>query len=128
KVVQTPHAHDCRGESCWDLRIAGVGPVLFSTDQVFVNCSVKCLFYLRFTAGKLDDSTSVGNTIDLEAVQLEPVRNYLHVLVGGAELLAEFIGSEPLVIGGRVFVLLVVEQSAKCVLLLGAAFEDQQHA
>ena len=61
-------------------------------------------------------------------MRLQPCSDRLDVGVGGAELLAVLGGSEPLVIAGRGFVLLVVQQLAQGRLLLGAALQYQEHA
>ena len=54
---------------------------------------MKGFFYLCFSAGKFYDAAPTRNAIDLEAVRLEPSIDRLHVLISGAELGSELVGS-----------------------------------
>src|SRR6185312_530931 len=64
---------------------------------------------------------------NLKPVGLQPRRNRLYILFCGAKLLAEFLGSEPMVVKAGSTVLLLIEQILERGLLLSAAGQHQQH-
>jgi hypothetical protein len=70
--MQRVHPRHYRRQRCWNLRIAGVGPVLFSVHQEFVNRGMQRFLDLRGGAGKFDYSSSFGHLPYLEAVHLQP--------------------------------------------------------
>ena len=47
-------------QRCRDLRVAGIGPVLLSIDQVLMDGGVKRLFHLAGRAGELEDRAAFG--------------------------------------------------------------------
>ncbi len=128
KIVQRHHPRHRRRQRRRNLRVAGVGPVLLTVHQVGVDLGVEGGLNLRLHAGKFDHSASVRDAVHLEAVRLQPSGDELQVLIRRSEVNAEFIGSEPLVVIRRSFVLLVVEQGAQGMVLLRAALQHQQHA
>jgi len=124
--MQRRYSRDCRNQRRRNLRITRICPVLFAVDDVFVNRSVKRLAYLARRPRKLQYRSPFGRS-HLKAVALQPSGNCLHVGVRRAEFLAEFLRRQPLVIGRRMPVLLIVKQLAQRQLPLRTAFEHQQH-
>ena len=92
KVVERPYACDYRRKRRGYRRIARVRPVLLSAIQdVAVNLRVKRGLHLRRRARKVNDIAAMGDTIHLKAVRLKPRRDFLDILIGCAELLAELV-------------------------------------
>ena len=69
----------------------------------------------------------MSDAIYLKSARGEPVGDRLNVGVAGSKLLAKLLGSEPLVVGRGVNVLLVFKKPLEICLLLGAALENHQH-
>jgi len=110
------------------LRVARVGPVILTVYPEFVNLRSQDFPHQARCTGKLDDRAARRNLRDLEALRREPTRDCLKVGIGGAKLLPELFGSEPLVkLGGRLH-LLLVEQLPQRNFLIRPALQDQQHA
>ena len=89
-----------------------------------MNVGVKRFLHLADAAGKFDDGFACANFDILKAVSGEPLGYGLHVRIGGPELCAELLGSEPGVIIRGGFILLVVEQLAEGGFLVGAALQE----
>jgi hypothetical protein len=64
----------------------------------------------------------------LEATGGKPLSDFFDVGGGGTEAFPKLLGSEPLVIGGGIDVLLMFKETLKRGFLFGAALEDHQHA
>src|SRR5271170_791233 len=95
---------------------------------MFVDRRVEGFLDLAGGAGKFEYGAAVGYGGDLESVGLQPGGDFLDVLVGGAELLAELLWREPLMVVRRGLVLLLVEQLFERGFLLRTALQDQEHA
>jgi hypothetical protein len=110
EVVEGIDAGNNGLQDSWDLRVIDVGPVGLTAPRILMHFSVEGLADLTGGARKLDDCTAVGDNGDREAVGLKPVRNCLNVLIGGAELLAEFLRRKPFVVIRRGAVLLLAQK------------------
>src|SRR5208282_4823001 len=111
EVVQRIHSRDDRGERGRDGRIADVGQVLLSVDEVLVNRRPESLLDLSGGTGELYDGAAVADLRDLEAAGLQPVGHSGDVGIGGAELGAEFHRGQPLLITWRFLVLLIFNEA-----------------
>jgi hypothetical protein len=127
KVVQAGNACHYWGQRTGNLGITGVGPMRFAVDDVFVDRGVKGLLHHGGSAGEFDHGSAFAHLCYLEAVRLQPGSHGLNVGVSGAELLAELLGCEPLVVVRRRFVLLFVKQTQEGGVLFRAALQNQQH-
>ncbi len=88
---------------------------------------MKCVLHLANISREFD-ARAAGAHLDIgEAARGEPVGDSLDVGIGGTELFAELIGRQPLVIVGRAFVLLLIEQLAERGFLFVAALESERH-
>ena len=93
-----------------NLRISIIRPMIFALHRVSVNLSVKGLAYESRGSVELNDRLARRDVVHRESLSLKPGRHRLYVGVGGAELRAELRRGEPLVVIGRRFVLLLVDQ------------------
>ena len=107
--------------------IARVGPVLLAVDREFVDLRVQGLAHQPRRAGKLDDRAARCHTTHLKALRREPIGHGLNVRIGGAELLPKLLRGEPLVIVGRGFDLLLIQQLPQRGFLLRRALQYEQH-
>ena len=102
--------------------------MLFSADDEAVDWRAEGLRDRLRAAGELDEEAALADLCDLEALGGEPLGDGVDVGCGDAEAFTKLLGSEPLVIGGRVDVPLVFDETREGCLLFGAALEDHQHA
>src|SRR3954469_13329296 len=109
EIMQSRYSRCCRKQRRRNLRIAGIRPVLLAIDDVLVNGGMKRFLHLARRPGKLQHRSSFGST-HLKAVGLQPSCNGLHVSIAWAESLPKFLRGHPLVIAGRMLVLLIVKQ------------------
>ncbi len=101
EVVERGEAADDGRERRGNLGIVGVGVMGFAVDGVPVNLGVEGVAQLGDAARELEGALAGIDAGDREAVTAEPGFDGGDVLVGGSELGAELIGSEPLVVVGR---------------------------
>ena len=111
EIMQRRYSRYCRDQRRRNLRIAGIRPVLLAIDDVLVNGSVKRLLHLACRPGKLQHGSPFRGP-ELKAVGLQPSRNRVHIGIARAELFPKFLRGHPLVIAGRMLVLLIVKQFA----------------
>ncbi len=125
--MQRHRAGHHRRQGRGNLRVAGVGQVFHAIDYKPMNLGAEGAAHLSRVAGKFDHRAARRCAGDLEAVRLQPRRHGLYVGIGRAELLTELLRRQPLMIIGRRFALLLVEQRAQRRFLSGRALQQQKH-
>ena len=90
--MQRIHPRYDRRQRRRNLRIAGVGPVLFSVHHKLVNRSMQPFLNLGRGSGKLDHRSAFGHLADLKAMHLQPRSHSLNILIRRAELPPELLG------------------------------------
>ena len=127
EVVQrdNPLDHGCQRRR--NPRIAHVGEMHLALHVQLVDRSVEGLFDLAGRTREIDQDPVGVDLVDAEAVRLEPSGNLIDILLRHAELLAEFVGSQPLVEIGRVLVVQRVDQLVELFFLLGRALQQEEH-
>src|SRR5208337_926939 len=128
EIVQRVDSGHHWGEGGGDGGVGGVGDVLLAVDDVFVESGSKGLLYLASGAVELDDVAAIGDLSDFKPGGGQPADHGGHVGIGGAELRAEFLRRQPLMIAGGFLVLLILDEATHGRFLLIAAFQHQQHA
>ena len=107
------------------MRVAHVGDVRLALDCEVVNLGVEGALDLPGRAAEADGHAVAGDLRDGKSVAGEPVGDGLDVGLGGTELLADLVGREPLVVVGRVLVVLAGYVGVEGGLLRGIATEHQ---
>src|SRR5215471_5666833 len=102
--------------------------MLLPFHDILVNRRRKRVLYLCRSSRELDHATPSRYLADLKPMRLQPRDCDLNILIHRAEVLAEFVRREPLVVVRRAFVLLLIEQLPERPFLFGAALQHQQHA
>ena len=111
-----------------NLRIGGVGVMGLAVHLVLMDLCMEGIAQLGGVAGELDGLLAGIDLDDVESVAAEPGLNRRNVLVGGSELLAEIVRSQPFVVTGRTGGVHLADELAEGGFLAGAALEDQMHA
>ena len=125
EIVEGFDADDDRRQRGGNLRVAHVGDVRDAIDDEIVNLGVEGALHLGRVAAEADGHAVFGDFTNGETVAGKPIRNGGDVDLGRAEVGADLIGSEPLVVVGRVGVVLAGDKLLKRRLLSGIATEDQ---
>ena len=125
EVVQRFDADDDRREGSGNLRVAHVADVRDALHDEVVNLGVKGGLDLGGRAAEADRHAIFCDFADRESLAGEPIGDGGNVGLGGAEVGAHLIGGEPLVVVGRVLVVLAGDEFFKGRLLGGIAAEDQ---
>jgi len=102
--------------------------MLFPFHHVLANRDLEGRLNLRRGPGKFNHASALADVVNAKSVRGEPSGDGLDISVSRAKPTTEFFGREPLVIVGRRFVLLFLEQLREGGVALGTVLEDKQHA
>ena len=112
-VVQRQHPDHCRRQRRGNLRVAHIGEAGDAVDRDIVDLGVERGGDLAGGAGEVDHHAARIDRVDGKAVLLQPVGDGGDVGRRRPELGADVVGVEPVVIVGRVRVLLLGDQRLK---------------
>ena len=125
EIVQGLDADDDRSEGGGNLRVTHVADVCDTSYDEIVNLGVKGGLDLGCSAAETDRHAIFGDFADGESLAGEPIGDGGDVGRGGTEVGAYLIGGEPLMVVGRIGVVLAGDELLKGGLLSRVAAEDQ---
>ena len=125
EVVEGLDADDYRREGSGNLRVGHVADVSNAFDNEVVNLGVKGGLDLGGRAAETDRHAIFCDFVYGESVSGEPICDGGDVGLRGAEVGANLVGREPLVVVGRVGVVLAGHETLKGRLLSGVAAENE---
>ena len=128
EVMQRRNSGDNRGQRGRNLWVAIIRDVLFAVHKIPVHLHVKGILNLSHGSADFDPDFALPDTIELKSLVLEPAGDLCDVGVGWPEKLPEFIRVQPVMVVGRIGIVLALVEGDQSSFLFWTALEHQDHA
>ncbi len=128
KTVEGRDALHERRKRCGNLQLSCIGVLRCTVDGVLVDLSVKCGTQGSCGTGELDELPAFREPRDIESMRREPPGGSCKIRIVRPKLLAELLGSEPLMIAGRSERVSGLQELLQCSLPIRRTIEQEKHA
>src|ERR1700678_4708159 len=127
EVVQAEEAAGDIGQGFGYGGFGGVGEVRLAVNYVLMDAGVESAFSLLGRAAEGDPVAAARLMADGEPCRLEPRGDFGQIAITESEAISEGFRCEPLMEGGRGWVLLIAEELVQAGLLGGGRFNQEHH-